>query len=97
MALSGMQIYKLLPRTNCKECGYPTCLAFASMVVSETIRVRAEGRDIRRGIYRDFPTRYRDRWGNRVNAEFVPLSVSRNGESPRARTSQLKVCPILFR
>lgn len=29
MALSGMQIYKLLPRTNCKECGYPTCLAFA--------------------------------------------------------------------
>ncbi len=29
MALSGLDIYKLLPRTNCKECGYPTCLAFA--------------------------------------------------------------------
>jgi len=26
---------KLLPKTNCKECGHPTCLAFASMVVSE--------------------------------------------------------------
>jgi len=29
MALNGMQIYKLLPRKNCKECGFPTCLAFA--------------------------------------------------------------------
>ncbi|MFP4641275.1 MAG: (Fe-S)-binding protein [Dehalococcoidia bacterium] len=25
-----LDIYKLLPRTNCKECGYPTCFAFAS-------------------------------------------------------------------
>ena len=29
MALTGLQIYKLLPQTNCKECGFPTCLAFA--------------------------------------------------------------------
>ncbi|MBF0226342.1 MAG: acetyl-CoA decarbonylase/synthase complex subunit gamma [Desulfobacterales bacterium] len=29
MALTGMQIFKLLPKTNCKECGVPTCLAFA--------------------------------------------------------------------
>lgn len=29
MALSGLAIYKLLPKTNCKECGFPTCLAFA--------------------------------------------------------------------
>ena len=29
MGLSGLAIYKLLPRTNCKECGFPTCLAFA--------------------------------------------------------------------
>ena len=29
MALSGVQIFKLLPKTNCKECGVPTCLAFA--------------------------------------------------------------------
>jgi len=29
MALTGLDIYKLLPKTNCKECGYPTCLAFA--------------------------------------------------------------------
>ena len=29
MALTGIQIYKFLPKTNCKECGFPTCLAFA--------------------------------------------------------------------
>lgn len=29
MALTGMDIYKLLPKKNCKECGFPTCLAFA--------------------------------------------------------------------
>jgi len=29
MALSGLQIQKLLPKTNCKECGCNTCLAFA--------------------------------------------------------------------
>lgn len=36
MPLSIVDIYqKLLPKTNCRECGFPTCLAFASMVVSE--------------------------------------------------------------
>ena len=37
----------------------------ASLEVTENITVRAEGSQIRRGIYRDFPTRYRDRAGNR--------------------------------
>ena len=32
--------------------------------VTETIRVQAEGNRIRRGIYRDFPTEYRDKLGN---------------------------------
>ncbi|HWS15053.1 MAG TPA: (Fe-S)-binding protein, partial [Candidatus Methylomirabilis sp.] len=27
MALTALDIYKLLPKTNCKECGQPTCLA----------------------------------------------------------------------
>ncbi|MFC2012333.1 acetyl-CoA decarbonylase/synthase complex subunit gamma [Chloroflexota bacterium] len=29
MALTGIEIFKLLPKTNCKDCGVPTCLAFA--------------------------------------------------------------------
>lgn len=34
MALTGLEIYKLLPRTNCKECGQPTCLAFAMQLAA---------------------------------------------------------------
>ncbi|MFZ5564357.1 MAG: acetyl-CoA decarbonylase/synthase complex subunit gamma [Thermodesulfobacteriota bacterium] len=34
MALTGIQIFKLLPQTNCKECGSPTCLAFAMNLAS---------------------------------------------------------------
>ena len=52
----------------------------ATVTVTETIRVRAEGRDIRRGIYRDFPTRYRDRRGNRVRVDFEVIDVTRDGE-----------------
>jgi acetyl-CoA decarbonylase/synthase complex subunit gamma len=29
MALTGIQIFKLLPKTNCGDCKFPTCLAFA--------------------------------------------------------------------
>ncbi|MGI6035060.1 MAG: acetyl-CoA decarbonylase/synthase complex subunit gamma [Limnochordia bacterium] len=34
MGLSGLEIYKLLPKKNCKECGPPTCLAFAMQLAS---------------------------------------------------------------
>ncbi len=34
MGLTGIQIFKLLPQTNCKECGVPTCLAFAMNLAS---------------------------------------------------------------
>ncbi|MDA3916694.1 MAG: hypothetical protein PF690_06945 [Deltaproteobacteria bacterium] len=36
MPLSVVDLYaKILPRTNCKDCGFRTCIAFAGMVVSE--------------------------------------------------------------
>jgi len=36
MALSVVDLYRdVLPQTNCGDCGHPTCMAFASMVVSE--------------------------------------------------------------
>jgi len=34
MALTGLDIYKKLPKQNCKECGLPTCLAFAMKVAA---------------------------------------------------------------
>lgn len=39
MALTGMDIYKLLPQTNCGDCGVPTCLAFAMQVASKQTSV----------------------------------------------------------
>jgi hypothetical protein len=41
----------------------------ASLDITERIAVHAEGSQIRRGIYRDFPTTYRDRFGNRVRVD----------------------------
>jgi acetyl-CoA decarbonylase/synthase complex subunit gamma len=39
MALSGIEIYKLLPQTNCKDCGFPTCLAFAMKLASKQVEL----------------------------------------------------------
>ncbi|MBP8925185.1 MAG: DUF2207 domain-containing protein [Pseudomonadales bacterium] len=50
-----------------------------SLDVTENIRVRAEGESIRRGIFRDFPTRYKDRYGNRVVVDLEVLGVLRDG------------------
>ncbi len=41
MALSGLQIYKLLPKTNCKDCGFPTCLAFAMKLAAKQVELDA--------------------------------------------------------
>ncbi len=41
MALTGIQIYKLLPQTNCKECGFPTCLAFAMKLAAKQVELSA--------------------------------------------------------
>lgn len=49
MALSGLDIYKLLPggikpphpKANCKECGFPTCLAFAMKLAAKQAELSA--------------------------------------------------------
>lgn len=50
-----------------------------SLELAEHITVNAEGSQIRRGIFRDFPTRYRDRHGNNVVVGLEVLSVERDG------------------
>ena len=57
----------------------------ASMEVTETIRVRAEGQRIRHGLYRDFPTIYRDGHGTRVQVGFEPQSLTRDGSDEAFR------------
>jgi len=41
MALTGIQIFKLLPKTNCGECGVPTCLAFAMNLAASKAELTA--------------------------------------------------------
>lgn len=61
----------------------------SSMTVREHITVRAEGRRIRRGIYRDFPTTYKDRLGNRYKVGFEMVSVVRNGQREDYHTKSI--------
>ncbi|MCX6354839.1 MAG: DUF2207 domain-containing protein [Candidatus Aureabacteria bacterium] len=51
----------------------------SSMTVKEIIKVRSEGQEIKRGIYREFPTRYSDRYGNNYRIGFQIVSVLRDG------------------
>ena len=38
MALNGIQIFKLTPKKNCKECGCPTCMAFSMKVAQGAMK-----------------------------------------------------------
>ena len=58
--------------------------------VTETIKVRAEGDRIRRGIYRDFPVEYRDRFGNRYEIALEPLAVMRNDRPEAFHTQRMQ-------
>ena len=39
VALKGLDIFKLTPKTNCKECGSPTCMAFAMKVAQGAVDI----------------------------------------------------------
>ena len=54
--------------------------------VTETIQVQAEGNQIRRGIYRDFPVEYKDRLGNNYEITVEPIAVLRNGNGESFKT-----------
>jgi uncharacterized membrane protein YgcG len=51
-----------------------------SMTVTETIEVVCAGQEIQRGIYRTFPTRYKDRHGNTIRVSFDVMEILKNGE-----------------
>jgi uncharacterized membrane protein YgcG len=58
--------------------------------VTETIKVRAEGKRIKRGIYRDFPTEYEDKLGNEYKVAFEPLAVLRNDKPESFHTQTIR-------
>ena len=61
----------------------------STLEVTETLLVRAEGDQIRRGILRDFPTTYVDRRGMRVVTGFDVIDVMRDGRPEPHRTERL--------
>jgi Predicted membrane protein (DUF2207) C-terminal domain/Predicted membrane protein (DUF2207) N-terminal domain len=56
-----------------------------TLLVRETIRVVSAGDQIRHGIYRDFPTRYADRLGNRYSVGFDLIGATRDGLPEQTR------------
>lgn len=62
--------------------------ADGAMQVTETIRVQAEGGQIRHGIYRDFPTDYRDQQHHRYHVGFDVLGATRDGAPEPWRTER---------
>jgi uncharacterized membrane protein YgcG len=61
----------------------------SSLTVTETIRFNVEGIDIRRGVIREFPTRYEDERGDDVNVGFEVISVARDGKPEPYRIDQV--------
>jgi uncharacterized membrane protein YgcG len=61
----------------------------ASLLVKERVAVQSEGVDIRHGIYRDFPTRYKDRAGNSYAVDFEIVSLSRDGREEAYHTDDI--------
>jgi hypothetical protein len=61
----------------------------ASMLVTETIKVVSSGDQIKRGIYRDFPTTYQDRAGNTYVVGFAVQAVGRDGTPEAHHTEAL--------
>ncbi len=59
------------------------------LTVIETISVIAKGQQIKRGIYRDFPTKYKTKSGRHMQVGFTLLSVQRNERSEPHHTKQL--------
>ena len=65
-------------------------LTNGELLVTEHITVKAEGKKINRGIYRDFPTKYRDHLKNHYQVNFHVEGLLRNGKSEAWHQSPLK-------
>ncbi len=74
MAVSPIDLYRdVLPQTNCGDCGFSTCMAFASMVVSEQIplsRCPHLSREVVEAYEKELQKQYEDKkWTKRDTAE----------------------------
>ena len=86
MATLALMLLAVAPPVHAQETllEYGTdvhVLADGTLEITDTLRVRAEGHQVRRGITRSFPTRYHDRLGNAVRVDFTLLGIERDGHT----------------
>ncbi|MBN1897931.1 MAG: DUF2207 domain-containing protein [Spirochaetes bacterium] len=60
-----------------------------TMNVIETIKVIAMGQKIKRGIFRDFPLRYKDGYGNSYRVDFTIIDIKRDGKKENYFTEMI--------
>ena len=60
----------------------------SSISITENITVRAENKKINRGIYRDFPIKYKGKLGNKIKVGFEIIEVLRNGRTEPFHTKK---------
>ena len=78
---SGSQALAALPEQE-RILSYDSQITVSqdgSMVVMETIQAVALGGQIKHGIYRDFPTKYKDVYGGKYNVGFEIISIKKDG------------------
>jgi len=63
--------------------------ADSSLLVTEKIKVVSQGKKIKRGIYRDFPTRYKDHYGINYVVGFDIINITRDGKKEPYHTKPL--------
>jgi uncharacterized membrane protein YgcG len=89
MMIFGLMVLVIFPESvQAQSVGSEEIIRFHSnlelfengdVLVTESIRVRAMGREIRRGIYRTIPTYYRDRYRNRIKMDFEVIGLLKDG------------------
>jgi hypothetical protein len=98
LAAAVVLLFSLLPAAGLAAAPAERIIAFDSritvdagggMLVTETIRVLAAGDQIRRGIFRDFPTVYTDRVGNRYTVDFTVQAIARDGQPEEWHTEKI--------
>ena len=91
MGLTGIQIFKLLPKTICGECGVPTCLAFAMNLASGKAELDAcpyVSDEAREQLKLDAPPVQDTSWGSRIfrvmDPDGIPITFLQWTEAQRA-------------
>ncbi|MFA6282482.1 MAG: DUF2207 domain-containing protein, partial [Candidatus Omnitrophota bacterium] len=89
--LSAVSSYASLPQDE-RIISYDSQIIVnedSTVLVTENIKVTVKGDVIKRGIYRDFPTNYKTKYGSKLLVDFTVVEVLRNGAKDDYRVTSL--------